>query len=233
MAIVLLVRHGRTTANSQGILAGRLASVLLDETGLGQAEQTAERLAVVPLTRIMTSPLERCRQTAQAIAEHHERRCAPVVDHALTECGYGAWQGRSLTELAREPLWQTVQTQPSAVVFPDGEAMLAMQSRAVAAVRRTDAEIESQHGAGAVWAAVSHGDVIKAILADALGTHLDLFQRLHADPASVSIVRYGPARPEVLAMNTSAGEMSWLRTAGGPSDAALGGGAGPGAERRP
>ncbi len=132
------------------------------------------------------------------------------TDRGLTECDYGEWQGRALKDLAKEKLWATVQAQPSAATFPGGESMVAMQARAVSAVRRRDALVEAEHGAGAVWLAVSHGDVIKSILADALGMHLDLFQRLHVDPASVSIIRYTATRPYVLATNTHAGDLSWL-----------------------
>ena len=106
-----------------------------------------------------------------------------------------------------------MQTQPSAAIFPGGESMVTMQSRAVSAVRRHDAAIEAEHGAGAVWVAVSHGDIIKSILADALGMHLDLFQRIHVDPASVSIISYTSTRPYVLASNTHAGDLSWLAPA--------------------
>ncbi|OUZ11208.1 histidine phosphatase [Aeromicrobium sp. PE09-221] len=226
MAIVLLVRHGRTTANSAGILAGRSPGVLLDETGREQAARMARRLADVPLARVVTSPLERCRETSQAILDHHGVPVDLVVDEAITECDYGHWQGRELKELADEPLWSTVQTQPSAAAFPEGESLGAMQARAVAAVRRIDAAMEAERGPGAVWAAVSHGDIIKSVLADALGMHLDLFQRLHVDPASVSIVRYGPQRPDVICSNSSAGDLGWLRSAGEAGDAPVGGGAG-------
>ncbi|HEY0217311.1 MAG TPA: MSMEG_4193 family putative phosphomutase [Cellulomonas sp.] len=226
MATVLLVRHGRTTANATGILAGRTAGVGLDATGRAQATRTGERLAVVPLVAVVTSPLERCRQTARALTERQAGDPPTRVDARLSECDYGEWQGRALTDLAAEPLWTTVQTQPSAVVFPGGESMAAMQARAVAAVREIDAAVTAEHGPGAVWAAVTHGDLIKALLADALGMHLDLFQRIAAGPASVSVVRYGPHRPEVVATNTDAGDLSWLRAAAPAGDAAVGGGAG-------
>jgi probable phosphomutase (TIGR03848 family) len=233
VATVILVRHGRTTANTTGVLAGRAAGVRLDETGVAQAERTAERLAVVPLVAVVTSPLERCRQTARAIAKAQQGSPLTATERGITECDYGSWQGRSLRELAKEPLWRTVQTQPSAAAFPDGEAMSTMQARAVAAVRRLDALYEAEHGAGAVWVAVSHGDIIKSVLADALGMHLDLFQRIQVDPASVSIVRYTQTRPYVLATNTHAGDLSWLtpppkkRSRRKSDDAAVGGGAGP------
>ncbi len=228
MATVLLVRHGRTTANSAGILAGRSPGVYLDELGRGQAERTGARVADVPLVRVVSSPLERCRETAQAILDPQSPSPELVIEEAITECDYGSWQGRELKELADEPLWSTVQSQPSAAAFPDGESLAAMQARAVAGVRRLDAEIESEHGPGAVWAAVSHGDIIKSVLADALGMHLDLFQRLHVDPASVSIIRYGPHRPDVVCSNSSAGDLGWLRSTAPGSDAAVGGGSGPG-----
>jgi probable phosphomutase (TIGR03848 family) len=236
VATVILVRHGRTTANTAGVLAGRTAGVRLDETGVAQAQRTAERLAAVPLVAVVTSPLERCRQTAKAILAAQEGAPATATERGITECDYGIWQGKALRELAKEPLWKVVQTQPSAAAFPEGESMATMQARSVAAVRRLDALYEAEHGPGAVWVAVSHGDIIKSVLADALGMHLDLFQRLQVDPASVSIVRYTGTRPYVLATNTHAGDLSWLKPAPKKAtrrrrkpaeDAAVGGGAGP------
>lgn len=236
MATVILVRHGRTTSNAAGTLAGRLPGVRLDDTGLTQAARTAERLAAVPLAAVVTSPLERCRQTAKAVVQAQAVRPPVISDRSLTECDYGEWQGRPLKELAKEKLWTVVQTQPSAAVFPGGESMASMQTRAVDAVRRRDAAVEAEHGPHAVWAVVSHGDLIKSILADALGMHLDLFQRLHVDPASVSVIRYTASRPYVLSTNTHAGDLSWLappakktRRRRRDDDAAVGGGAGPSA----
>jgi len=229
MATVLLVRHGRTTANATGLLAGRTAGVALDAVGRQQAARTAERIAAVPLAAVVSSPLERCRQTSRALLERQSGTPETRIERAITECDYGDWQGRKLADLAKEPLWRTVQANPSAVVFPGGESMQGMQSRAVAAIRRIDAEVEAAHGPNAVWVAVSHGDVIKSVLADALGMHLDLFQRIAVGPASVSIVRYGEHRPEVVASNTESGDLAWLAAAPAPSgDAAVGGGAGHG-----
>jgi probable phosphomutase (TIGR03848 family) len=227
MATLVLVRHGRTTANASGVLAGRTAGVRLDDVGREQARRTAERLAVVPLVGIVSSPLERCRQTSRAILDRQAGTPATPIERGITECDYGDWQGRPLKELAGESLWSVVQNQPSAAVFPGGESLQAMQARAVAAVRRHDAAFEAEHGPGAVWVAVSHGDIIKSILADAYGMHLDLFQRISVGPASVSIVRYGPNRPDVVATNTDSGDLSWLRQAAPAADAAVGGGAGP------
>lgn len=238
MATVILVRHGRSSANTAGVLAGRLPGVKLDDRGHEQASTTAERLAAVNLVAAVSSPLERCKQTAKAITAQQGARLAILTERRLTECDYGDWQGRAIKDLAKEPLWKVVQSHPSAAAFPGGESMRAMQDRAVEAVRRHDRLVEEEHGPGAVWLAVSHGDVIKAILADALGTHLDLFQRIQVDPASVSIVRYTEARPYVLGTNTSAGDLSWLtppqpKKAARKSrtkkadDAVVGGGAGP------
>ncbi len=228
MATVILVRHGRTAANVAGVLAGRAAGIELDEVGRGQAARTAERLAVVPLVGLVSSPLERCQQTAQMILDGQDGPLAISLDDSITECDYGEWQGKKLSDLAKEAMWSVVQTQPSAAVFPGGETMAAMQARSIASIRRHDAEFESQHGPGAVWAAVSHGDIIKAILADALGTHLDLFQRINVGPASVSIVRYGTSRPDVVTTNSDSGDLSWLRTVTPASDAPVGGGVGNG-----
>lgn len=226
MATVILVRHGRTTANASGVLAGRTAGVELDEVGRGQADRTGERLAAVPVVGLVSSPLERCRQTSDAILAHQTERPEMRFDEAITECDYGEWQGGKLADLAKEDLWRVVQSQPSAATFPGGESLATMQARSVAAIRAHDAAFEALHGPRAVWVAVSHGDIIKSVLADALGMHLDLFQRINVSPASVSIVRYGSARPEVLASNTEAGDLSWLAAREVTDDAQVGGGAG-------
>jgi probable phosphomutase (TIGR03848 family) len=236
MATVILARHGRTTANATGVLAGRTKGVHLDEKGVEQARAAGERLAGLPLAGVVSSPLERCRETAREIARHQGTTPAVRSERGLLECDYGSWTGRELKTLAKEPLWRTVQAHPAAAVFPEGESMADMSARAVAAVRRWDTAVEAEHGADAVWVAVSHGDVIKAILADALGTHLDGFQRIVVDPASLSVVRYTPLRPFVVSMNTSAGDLSHLkpparkrRRTKVSSDAAVGGGSGSGA----
>ncbi|MHA7291242.1 MSMEG_4193 family putative phosphomutase [Arthrobacter sp. MDT3-24] len=229
MATVILVRHGRTTANATGLLAGRAAGVSLDQIGREQAALTGERLAAVPVVGVVSSPLERCQQTAQVILDCQAGTPYAPLESDLTECDYGQWQGRTLSDLATEDLWSAVQSQPSAVTFPGGESMAAMQARAVAAIRRHDAAFEAEYGPGAVWVAVSHGDVIKSVVADALGMHLDLFQRINIGPASVSIVRFGASRPSVYAVNTDAGDLSWLSNGIHSGDAPVGGGAGHGA----
>lgn len=229
MATVILARHGRTSANTGGILAGRTPGVRLDDLGVTQAQAAGERLAGLALNAIVTSPLERCRQTATIIGKAQERQIRPRSDKDLAEVDYGQWQGRPLKELAKEPLWRTVQQHPAGVVFPDGESLAGMSRRAVGAVRRWDALMETEHGPDAVWLVSSHGDPIKAILADALGMHLDAFQRIMIEPGSLSVIRYTPDRPFVVAMNTRAGDLSELRSKprskGRRSDAVVGGGA--------
>jgi probable phosphomutase (TIGR03848 family) len=226
VATVLLLRHGRTAANASGGLAGR-QPVELDDSGRSQAVAAGERLRTLPLAAVVTSPLIRCRQTLELAVPD----ITPAVDDGLTECGYGDWEGQPLKKLAKEPLWRVVQQHPSAAVFPNGEAMAAMSARAVAAIRRWDAAVSEQHGPDALWLACSHGDVIKAIVADALGLHLDEFQRIVADPASVSVIRYTPTRPFLVRLNDTA-DLSALvppkrrRRRRSSSDAVVGGGAG-------
>jgi probable phosphomutase (TIGR03848 family) len=125
----------------------------------------------------------------------------PFVDDRLTEVDYGEWTGRKIGELVKEPLWQVVQAQPSAAVFPGGEALAAVQARAVAAVREHDRRLHDEHDGDVLWLACAHGDVIKAVVADALGIHLDSFQRITVDPASMSVIRYTPLRPFVVHVN--------------------------------
>ncbi|MEU4338418.1 MSMEG_4193 family putative phosphomutase [Micromonospora lupini] len=231
VATLLLLRHGRTTANADGGLAGR-QPVELDDTGRAQATAVGERLRAVPLAAVVTSPLIRCRQTLELALP----QATPVVEDGLIECDYGSWEGQPLKKLAKEPLWPVVQQHPSAAVFPQGEAMAAMAARAVAAVRAWDARVSAEYGSEAVWLACSHGDVIKAIVADALGVHLDAFQRIVADPASVTAIRFTPLRPFLVRLNDTGGDLAALvpaprkrrrRTARATdSDAAVGGGAG-------
>jgi len=210
MTTVLLVRHGRTQANATGVLAGRTPGVELDEAGLAQAAEAGQRIAPIPLRAIVSSPLDRCRQTADALRMARGDSLEVTVEDGLVECGYGDWTGRSLKDLSRDKLWKQVQQQPSAVRFPNGESMTEMSARAIGSIRSWDQRLTTEHGEDAVWAAVSHGDVIKAILADALGMHLDSFQRILVDPASVSVVRYTSVRPYVIKVNSTTKELAAL-----------------------
>jgi len=128
---------------------------------------------------------------------------------------------------SRSAATATATQHPSAAVFPNGEAMAAMSARAVAAMRYWDAQVTAEHGPDALWLACTHGDVIKAIVADAMGLHLDQFQRLVADPASVSVIRYTPTRPFLVRLNDTADLAALVpKDKAASSDAAVGGGAG-------
>ena len=228
---VLLVRHGRTTANASGVLAGWTPGVALDDRGREQVAALRARLARVPLAAVVSSPLQRCEETARALLDGRGSELA--TDERLGECHYGDWTGQELKRLAKDPLWKVVQAHPSAVRFPgtEGESMRDMATRAVDAVRDWNTRL----GEHAVWVAVSHGDVIKAVVADALGVHLDQFQRIVIDPASVTVVSYTDLRPFVVRVNDVGGDLSGLvppkrrpRRRAASSDAVPGGGAGPG-----
>jgi len=209
MPTLLLLRHGRSTANTAGLLAGRTPGVELDELGREQADALPGRLHGLPLAALVSSPLLRCRQTVQPLLRHRPE-LTEHVDERITECDYGDWSGRKLSELGEhEPLMETVQRHPSAAAFPGGESMRAMQARAVDAVRDWNARIEAEHGADAVYAVCSHGDIIKSVVADALGMHLDLFQRVAVGPCSVTAVRYTPLRPFLLRLGDT-GELGSL-----------------------
>jgi probable phosphomutase (TIGR03848 family) len=232
MSTVLLVRHG-LTAMTGPVLAGRTPGVHLDDRGRQQAAALARRTAALPLAAVVTSPLERCVETADAVlaAQAEEGRTPErTVDDRLLECDYGAWTGRPIKELAKDPTWKIVQTQPAAARFPDGETIAEMSARAVGAVRDWDARL----GSDAVWVACSHGDIIKAIVADALGLHLDQFQRIVADPCSVSVIRYTATRPYVLRVNDVGGDLAVFappkrrRRRRAADDPTVGGGAGAG-----
>ncbi len=228
MTTVLLLRHGLTAATGP-VLAGWTQGLGLNDAGQQQAAALGQRLAGLPLAAMVSSPLDRCLQTAQAVLD---ARPGPAmqVDARLGECRYGDWTGQELKKLAKDPLWKVVQTHPSAVTFPgpEGEALRDTQLRAVNAIRDWNATL----GADATYAVCSHGDVIKAIVADALGMHLDLFQRIAVDPASLTVIRYTELRPFLLRLNDTGGSVADLlppKRAGRrrrSSDAAVGGGAG-------
>jgi probable phosphomutase (TIGR03848 family) len=220
---VILLRHGRSTSNTAHTLAGRSEGVDLDEKGLEQAKGLVERIGSLPVKAIVRSPMLRCERTVEPLAA--ALGIEPVIEERLSEVDYGQWTGRKIGELVKEPLWAVVQQQPSAAVFPDGEGLAHVQSRAVEAVREHDRRLAAEHDADVLWVACTHGDVIKAIVADALGTHLDTFQRITADPASMSVIRYTAIRPFVMHVNhTGAALTAALLAKPEPSgDATVGG----------
>ncbi|MCE7083263.1 histidine phosphatase family protein [Streptomyces sp. ST2-7A] len=228
MPTVLLVRHGRTAANAGGLLAGRGEGVGLDDTGVAQAATLPARLEALPLAVAVHSPLQRCRETLEPLAAARPD-LSVVEDERIVECDYGEWTGRSLADLAREPLMEVVQRHPSAARFPGGESMPEMATRAAAAVRDWAGRVEDEHGPDALWLMCSHGDVIKSMVADALGLHLDLFQRISVGPASVTVIRWTRERPFLLRLGDT-GDLSGLTAGPGPGAgsggaAAVGGGA--------
>lgn len=201
--VALLVRHGRTDTTGK-VLPGRAPGLHLGEAGRAQAEAVAERLARLErVDAVYASPLERARETATAIATRLGLRVRQ--DKALLECDFGEWTGAELKMLRKLPEWETVQRYPSAFRFPRGESFAEMQARMTTAVAR----YQERHPGGTV-VAVSHADPIKAVVADAAGTHLDLFQRLVISPCSVTAIAFTPTGPTVLMVN-SVGDLAELR----------------------
>ena len=217
MTKVVLIRHGRSTANAEGVLAGRAPGVSLDETGRCQAADVGAKLMGVPIAAAYTSPMERCVETA-ALAGFPD---AEQVD-GISECDYGEWTGSQLRDLSSQEVWADVQARPSVVAFPGGESMQEMFQRTTDAV----AALVKRHGRGDVIALFSHGDPIKAILAHAFNMNLDDFQRLHVHPAGMSVIDYEGERPMVLCVNVGGDLKAMLKT--NPSEPSIGGGDVPG-----
>lgn len=203
MARVLLTRHA-TTATTGQRLTGRSPGVRLDGDGRRQAGALADRLAGLSLAAVYTSPLERTRETAEAIAERHGLR--PAVADGLAEVDYGTWTNRPLGELRRRRLWRVVQVTPSRATFPDGESLRAVQGRAVEAV-----EALAWRHREATIVAVSHSDVIKAVVAHFVGMPLDTFQRLVVSTASVTALDLPAAGPPRLLTCNDTGALDHLR----------------------
>ncbi|WP_203566718.1 MSMEG_4193 family putative phosphomutase [Aestuariimicrobium ganziense] len=227
MSSVIVVRHGRSTSNTAGTLAGRTPGVLLDETGEKQARALGERLAGIELAAVVCSPLERCRQTAQLALEAAGSSAQVVIDERIAETDYGVWSGRLLSELAKEPLWTQVQRDPASVQFPDGETMVGVVERVVEAVEYWNSRLP----ADAVWLMVSHGDPINGFLGWALGQPFEKVQRLMVDPASASVVHLPApdateAFPRVACVNSVAGPLKSFAVIPKPTQASVGGGVG-------
>lgn len=201
---MLLVRHGQTPTTGS-VLPGRAPGLHLAEAGTAQADAVAERLGQLDrVDAVYTSPLERTRETAKPIARARGLRAR--VERGLLECDFGDWTGRPLKELGKLAEWTTVQRYPSGFRFPGGESFSEMQARITGALAR----LIERHRGGVV-VAVSHADPIKAAVASALGTHLDLFQRIAVSPCSISAVSYGVSGPMVLTVNSVTGSLSALK----------------------
>lgn len=200
MTRVVLIRHGRSTANADGVLAGRAAGIRLDEAGRDQATRLREALASAPVAAAYSSPIERCLETAQ-LAGFPD----PLVVEGLTECDYGRWTGLRLDELRSEAVWDTIQADPGSVTFPDGESMRDMFDRVTGVV----GDLAARHADDETIVVFSHGDPIKAVLAHAFGIGIDRFQRVHVNPAGVSVIEMRDDRTLVLCVNAG-GDLSDL-----------------------
>lgn len=200
---LLLVRHGQTPTTGQS-LPGRAPGLHLSETGLKQAAEVAERLASFSkIDAIYASPLERTRETAAPLAKQRKQKV--IIDKGLIECDFGKWTGAKLSDLMKLPEWKTVQSAPSTFRFPNGESFTEMQVRISTALDN----IRLRHPGGVV-VCFSHADPIKAALAHAMGTHLDLFQRIVVSTCSISALAYGGGAPIVLTVNSTGGSLSEL-----------------------
>lgn len=208
VTLVILIRHAHSSANGSGILAGRTAGVHLSPLGKMQARKLAIRLGDIPIKNLRLSPLERCAETIAPWLRKTDpdllnARPPIQIDPDLAEVDYGLWSGKKLRALAKDPLWKVIQESPSSVTFPNGESMIAMQERA----NRSVQSALSKRGRGHV-VLVSHGDVVKSIIASALNMHLDAFQRIVIDPASISILDYSASMPRLLLMNDSLSKLN-------------------------
>jgi len=222
---LVLIRHAHSEANAAGILSGRLPDVHLSEKGLAQSEKLAVRLGNFPIASLRISPMERCFETISpwinSVVLPSNPKFVPVIDQELTEVDYGSWSGRKLAVLSRNKMWKTVQESPSRMYFPGGEGIAQMQSRTMKSIH----EAVSSKAKGSV-VIVSHGDVIKSIVASALGMHLDEFQRIVIDPASISILDFSTTKPRTLLLNDSRSVVTELLVSPKRSKNLLGGGAG-------
>ena len=194
MTRLFLVRHGRSTANAAGVLAGYQSGVELDERGVEQAKKLADRFEIPDLKAIISSPVLRCQQTAQYLADRLSLQISS--DERVTEMNFGTWQGRTVADLAAEPLWPSIQNQPSLVRFPEGETFLEVGLRAGEAIRDWNELFDS--GSYVVF---THADVIKVVVAEAVGLPIDYFQRIAIDPCSISILDYDTERVSLRGLN--------------------------------
>ena len=221
MTRIVLIRHAHSQANARGILAGRMEGISLSEKGQAQAVGLVERLGNASISQIRTSPMERCLATMEPWLAQTSQRTKSVIDEDLSEVDYGLWSGKKLTSLYRHKLWKTVQERPSAMYFPEGEGLASMQLRAMRAVTRA---VESPGKGNRIL--VSHGDVIKSIVAATLGMHLDQFQKIVIDPASISILDFSGHNGRVLLLNDSQSSIAEIVNSGLAKRALIGGGSG-------
>jgi probable phosphoglycerate mutase len=226
VSLVVLVRHAHSQANAAGILSGRRPNIALSEKGRTQAQELAIRLGELKVKELRVSPLQRCIETIDPWVST-KSRIRRIEDHGITEVDYGKWSGRTLRSLSREKLWKIVQENPSRVFFPDGEGMANMQARAIESMHLA----LSSTGTGAV-VMVSHGDVIKALVAANLGMRLDDFQRIIIDPASVTVFDFSSKTPRLLLLNDSHSNIGDLGITSTKKRLLVGGGSGPSSKKK-
>ena len=222
---VVLIRHAHSQANAKGILSGRILGVHLSAVGVEQSHTLTSRLGKTKISGLRISPMERCSETIspwwESIGKSWNRNVEVSIDNNLTEVDYGRWSGKRLSALSKLKQWKTVQNKPSAMYFPLGEGLAQMQERAMRSVY----ESLNTKGKGAVIL-VSHGDVIKSIIASTLGMHLDNFQRIVIDPASISVIVFSSSIPRLLLLNDSQSQLEGLLNAPARKTSFLGGGSG-------
>jgi probable phosphoglycerate mutase len=222
---VVLIRHAHSQANLKGVLSGRRPNVHLSKEGIEQSKDLARRLGDFIPHEIRISPMERCLETITPWLEQKSNskrvKPKPIFDGGLTEVDYGDWSGKKLSVLSRNKLWTVVQNTPSQMYFPKGEGILQMQSRALHAIHKS---IDKK--AKRPLVIVSHGDVIKSIIASALGMHLDEFQRIIIDPSSISVLDFSMEKPRVLLLNDVRAVVTDLLTGKTRNANLLGGGGG-------
>jgi probable phosphomutase (TIGR03848 family) len=218
MARIVLLRHAHSVANEKNLLAGRTVGISLSKTGKEQAKDLINRLGNIQFDEVAISPLQRCRETIDPWLDATGTKSRIVVDDSISEVDYGNWSGKTLASLRRKAQWKVVQDFPSQMTFPEGESLLEMQGRALTGFYRLNAV----KGKGPRLL-VSHGDVIKSIVAHCLGMHLDQFQRLVIEPASLTIIDTDSGTSRLVRFNDAKGFLNSERST---NQSALGGSTG-------
>ena len=218
MARIVLLRHAHSIANEKNLLAGRISGITLSKSGKSQALDLVDRLGAMQFDEIAISPLQRCRETIDPWLSANNAKSRLVIDESISEVDYGSWSGKTLASLSRKAQWKVVQDFPSQMTFPEGESLLEMQGRALSGFYRLNAV----KGKGPRLL-VSHGDVIKSIVAHCLGMHLDQFQRLVIEPASITIIDTDSGVSRLVRFNDAKG---FLTSGKSTNQSALGGSTG-------
>lgn len=223
MSRLVFLRHAHSTANDQGVLSGRLPGISLSKSGLVQADSLIERIGASSFDEILVSPMERCSQTIRPwLQSKYSRGVGEYrIEDKLTEVDYGLWSGRKLSRLSKDPLWKVIQTTPSKVTFPDGERIKAAQKRALSSIH----EVHTRKKSGS-YLFVSHGDIIKSVIASLIGLPLDSFQNLIVNPASLTVIDFDGSSGRLLSYNDTLSCISPLLSTKKVGKTLIGGGSG-------